>query len=74
MMQGRRWEDVKREAHRRSSALDEPELQAAAKARLDAYVARYWLRKRRAVRADPRPSRTGTYRREPEAGAPGPRR
>lgn len=39
MTEGRRWDDVKQEAHRRSPALDDPELQDAAEARLDAYVA-----------------------------------
>ena len=47
MTTGRSWEDVKREAHRRSPALDDPDLQAAAEARLDAYVAGYRLRELR---------------------------
>ena len=47
MTTGRRWEDVKREAHRRSPALDDPELQAAAAARVDAFVAGHRLRELR---------------------------
>lgn len=47
MTEGRRWDDVKREAHRRFPALDDPELQAAAKARLDAYVTGHRLKELR---------------------------
>lgn len=47
MTKGRHWEDVKREAHRRSPVLDDSELQAMAEARLDAYVAGHRLKELR---------------------------
>lgn len=46
-MKGRRWEDVERELLRRSPALNDPELEAAAEAELDAYVTGYRLKELR---------------------------
>ncbi|MGA4542689.1 helix-turn-helix domain-containing protein [Uniformispora flossi] len=42
-MIARRWEDVKAEAHRLHPRMEDPEVKAAAKARLDAYIAGYHL-------------------------------
>lgn len=39
MSTGRRWQDIKAEAHRRNPELAAPERQAQARAELDAYVA-----------------------------------
>lgn len=46
-MKGRRWEDVERDLLRRTPELDDPELQAAAEAELDAYVTGYRLKELR---------------------------
>ncbi|SFQ50516.1 hypothetical protein SAMN04489713_1521, partial [Actinomadura madurae] len=39
MSTGRRWQDIKAEAHRRNPELADPERQDQARAELDAYVA-----------------------------------
>lgn len=43
MSSARRWQDVKAEAHRRHPELADPELQAKARAELDAYIAGHHL-------------------------------
>jgi hypothetical protein len=56
MSTGRRWQDIKAEAHRRNPELAEPERQARARAELDAYVAGHHLKelhKARPGRASP---------------------
>jgi DNA-binding XRE family transcriptional regulator len=47
MSSGRRWQDIKAEAHRRNPELAEPERQARARADLDAYVAGHHLKELR---------------------------
>ncbi|GAA2725597.1 helix-turn-helix transcriptional regulator [Actinocorallia aurantiaca] len=47
MSVGRRWQEVKAEAHRRHPELADPELQARAVAALDAQVAGYHLKELR---------------------------
>lgn len=47
MSTGRRWQDVKAEAHRRHPELADPERRAEARAELDAYVAGYHLKELR---------------------------
>ncbi|MEV0422607.1 helix-turn-helix domain-containing protein [Streptosporangium canum] len=47
MSPARRWQEVKAEAHRLHPELAAPERQAAAEAKLDAYVAGYHLRELR---------------------------
>lgn len=47
MSAGRRWEDIKAEAHRRHPELTEPERRAKACAELDAYVAGHHLKELR---------------------------
>ncbi|WP_131765173.1 helix-turn-helix domain-containing protein [Candidatus Protofrankia californiensis] len=47
MSTGRRWQEVKAEAHRRHPELADPERQARARAELDAYVAGHHLKELR---------------------------
>lgn len=47
MSTGRRWDDVKAEAHRRHPEMAAPERQAKARAELDAYVAGHHLKELR---------------------------
>jgi DNA-binding transcriptional regulator YiaG len=47
MSTGRRWQDVKAEAHRLHPELANPERQAKARAELDAYVAGHHLKELR---------------------------
>ncbi|MEU7856847.1 helix-turn-helix transcriptional regulator [Nonomuraea sp. NPDC049141] len=47
MSPARRWQDIKAEAHRLHPEMAEPQRQAAADARLDAYVAGYHLKELR---------------------------
>ncbi|MGI5205038.1 hypothetical protein ACQEU6_26110 [Spirillospora sp. CA-108201] len=47
MSTGRRWQDIKAEAHRRNPELADPERQAQARAELDAYVAGHHLKELR---------------------------
>ena len=47
MSTGRRWRDVKAEAHRRFPELDDPARQAVADERLDAYVAGHHIKELR---------------------------
>jgi DNA-binding XRE family transcriptional regulator len=47
MSSARRWQDVKAEAHRRHPELADPELQAKARAELDAYIAGHHLKELR---------------------------
>ncbi|MFD1536332.1 hypothetical protein [Nonomuraea guangzhouensis] len=51
MSPGRRWQDVKAEAHRLCPQMVDPQRQAAANAHLDAYVAGYRLKELRKVAA-----------------------
>lgn len=47
MSTGRRWQEVKAEAHRRNPGLADPERRARARAELDAYVAGHHLKELR---------------------------
>jgi DNA-binding XRE family transcriptional regulator len=47
MSTGRNWQDIKAEAHRRHPELADPERQAQARAKLDAYVAGHHLKELR---------------------------
>jgi DNA-binding XRE family transcriptional regulator len=47
MRTARRWQDVRAEAHRRHPELADPELQAKARAELDAYIAGHHLKELR---------------------------
>jgi DNA-binding XRE family transcriptional regulator len=47
MSTGRRWEDIKAEAHRRHPELSDPERRAKAHAELDAFVAGHHLKELR---------------------------
>lgn len=47
MSPARNWREVKAEAHRLQPAMDNPEIQAAASARLDAYIAGHHLKELR---------------------------
>jgi hypothetical protein len=50
MSTGRRWQDIKAEAHRRNPELADPERRARARAELDAYIAGHHLKElRRAI-------------------------
>ena len=54
MSTGRRWQDIKADAHRRYPELADPERQARARAELDAYIAGHPC----SLTASARPSRT----------------